>query len=318
MRASLGSMGCDSACRGFRSQPGEATILRASVRRLLRISALGTALLVWGCGHGETPSDGEVKTDASAPDGATRNDSSTDVDGSQVRITEPPASLGLPAFYVKYVDASGVPVVSSAHVPDDALLAARAVVLQMVAGRDDIVAHLQAAHIRVAIMAESEVTTDIPEHADLYEAFPGTDWDERARGLGATFARPASSGAEENVLCHETDRYRGESILVHEFAHTMYVIGIAPHDDGFVGDLNDAFTSATGSGLWSNTYAGTNVDEYWAEGVQDWFDANLSASPSDGVHNEIDTRDELRVYDPALAALVEQVYGDSAYRYTCP
>ena len=35
---------------------------------------------------------------------------------------------------------------------------------------------------------------------------PNTDWDERARGLGGTLHIPVSSGAEENVMCHDDDR----------------------------------------------------------------------------------------------------------------
>ena len=35
--------------------------------------------------------------------------------------------------------------------------------------------------IRMAIMAETELTTDIPEHSDLT---PKDFWDARARGLG--------------------------------------------------------------------------------------------------------------------------------------
>ena len=50
-----------------------------------------------------------------------------------------------------------------------------------------------------------EVTTDIPEHAFL-ASDPNTDWDERARGLGATMSNPVGSSAEENILCHTDDR----------------------------------------------------------------------------------------------------------------
>ena len=45
-----------------------------------------------------------------------------------------------------------------------------------------------------------------------------------------------TSGAEENLLCLAEDRYRGESIFLHEFAHTMAVMdsptptGTSVHD----------------------------------------------------------------------------------------
>ena len=60
---------------------------------------------------------------------------------------------------------------------------------------------------RHAVMAPypMEVTTDIPEHAFLAND-ANTDWDERARGLGATMNIPVGSSAEENILCHTNDR----------------------------------------------------------------------------------------------------------------
>ena len=60
---------------------------------------------------------------------------------------------------------------------------------------------------RHAVMAPYplEVTTDVPEHAFLADD-ANTDWDERARGLGATMAIPVGSSAEENILCHVDDR----------------------------------------------------------------------------------------------------------------
>ena len=60
---------------------------------------------------------------------------------------------------------------------------------------------------RHAVMAPYplEVTTDVPEHAFLADD-ANTDWDERARGLGATMSIPVGSSAEENILCHVDDR----------------------------------------------------------------------------------------------------------------
>jgi len=54
-------------------------------------------------------------------------------------------------------------------------------------------------------------------------------------------------------------------------------------------------------GLWENTYAGTNMEEYFAVGTQCFFN-NSRKGPegSDGVHNHIWTRDQLRDYDPGL------------------
>jgi len=231
---------------------------------------------------------------------------------AQDQVGAPPAGLGLAPFYKKHLDAGGLPVIGSDKVPDAALVEAKSLVVRMTSKRPDVVKAMAEKKTRVAIMAKSEVTTDIPEHADLNTAFPSTDWNKRCRGVGATRVRPACSGAEENVLQLDGDRYRGESILIHEFGHTMLVMGL---DKDFRAQVQTAYQDAMSKGLFKNTYAATNADEYWAEGVQDWFDANLTAAPSNGVHNEIGTRAQLKAYDPALASLLEKVYGDDEWRW---
>ena len=85
----------------------------------------------------------------------------------------------------------------------------------------------------------------------------------------------------------------------------------------FLARLDDAYRSAMDSGLWAGTYAAENVDEYWAEGAQSWFGLNDYAIPANGVHNQIDTRHELEAYDPALASLIREVFGDTTISYTC-
>ena len=186
----------------------------------------------------------------------------------------------------------------------------------MLVNRPDLLVTISGLGIRVAIMAESEVTTDIPEHSDLNDVFPETNWDTRARGLGATLARPAISGAEENILCYSDDVYRNEDILVHEFAHTVLQMGIERQQGGreFRNRLEAAYREALDAGLWKETYAGENPDEYWAEGVQSWFGLNDPPGP---IHNDVNTRAELEDYDPVLASLIHEVFGDVIITVSC-
>ena len=58
-----------------------------------------------------------------------------------------------------------------------------------------------------------------------------------------------------------------------------------------------------------------NHHEYFAEGVQSWFDDNRE---NDHDHNHVNTRAELIEYDPRLAALCREVFGDTEFRYTKP
>ena len=226
-----------------------------------------------------------------------------------------PQNLGLDSFYQKHLDVRGFPIVSSHRVPDSALREAARIVRLMTAPRPEILREMARQKVRLAVMAKDEVTIDIPEHRDLYQAFPKTDWNRRARGLGATSARPAVSVGEENLLHYPQDRYRGESILIHEFSHAMDIMGLRHLDKTFAARLKETYDSAMSKGLWKNTYAATNKEEYWAEGVQSWFNANLTASPPNGIHNEIDTREELKQYDPDLARLIESVYGPSQWQW---
>ncbi|MCB9629618.1 MAG: hypothetical protein H6725_19800 [Sandaracinaceae bacterium] len=218
-------------------------------------------------------------------------------------------AFGIAPFYEKYVDVGGLPLVSSARVSDRAFAVAADILEHMLSGRPDVRAQLVATRVRVGIMAASEVTTDMPEHSDLNQAFPATDWNARARGLGATRARPLTSVGEENLLQLPGARYTGESILVHEFGHTFFGLGVAalPGGDRLAARLDQAYRNAVAGGFFANTYAGTNAQEYWAEGVQSWFDTNLEADPPNGVHNHVNTREELLAYDPALAALIREV-----------
>jgi hypothetical protein len=236
-----------------------------------------------------------------------------------LKVSSVPSSFGFNSFYKKYIDANGIPIISSDKVPDAALLQARKVVVQMLSDVKMRVAAktISKNKIRIAVMSKDELTTDIPEHSDLNSAFPETNWDTRTRGLGATSVRPATSCAEENLLCYVNDRYSGEDILVHEFAHTIHQFAINYLDHSFDKKLNIIYERAKTKGLWTNTYAISNANEYWAEGVQDWYNLNLEAIPANGIHNEINTREELAVYDGELFDLINRYFENENDKFSC-
>lgn len=223
-------------------------------------------------------------------------------------MTGPPAALDLDPFYKKYVSAGGLPIVSSENVADEALLAGRSIVLTMLANRPDLLQAIIRQKTIVAIIGRDEVTTDIPAYRDLNKRFPKTDWNRRTRGVGATKLSRTSSAAEENLLGLAGDRYAGESIMVHEFAHTIAVMGLETVEPDFPARIKATYERAMARGLWPKTYAATNPAEYWAEGVQSWFNANLEADPANGIHNHVNTRAELKAYDPALAELIGSIF----------
>ncbi len=235
--------------------------------------------------------------------------------GSVTVSTVPPevrARFHLSPFYAKYLDLDGLPILSSAKVSDYALLEARYIVDQMIGHRPEVLAAIARNSVRLAVMAPTEFTTDIPEHSDLT---PKDHWDVRARGLGATEARPAVSCAEENLLNYPGDPYPAENILIHEFGHVIHERGMNTIDPSFDRRLHAAYDAAMRKGLWQHTYAGTNYREYWAVGVQAWFDAGRE---NDADHNFVNTRVEMKSYDPPLAALLAEVFGDREWRYIVP
>ncbi|MFN7130502.1 MAG: hypothetical protein ACK4N5_00370 [Myxococcales bacterium] len=233
------------------------------------------------------------------------------------KLSPPPPGLGLHPFYKKYVDAGGIPILSSEWVPDEALHETARIVERMLAKRPDIRERMVGRQARVAVIGQDEVVTDMPEYRDLYRTFPGTDWNERARGLGGVVGLPLTSTSEENVLCYFRDRYKGESVLVHEFAHGMMNLGLRDDEPEFAPKLEQLLTDAKAAGRWDKTYAATNIDEFWAEAAQSWFDTNLQAEPVNGIHNHVDTCEELEAYDPGLAAMLRDVFPED-FRYRCP
>ena len=52
----------------------------------------------------------------------------------------------------------------------------------------------------------------------------------------------------------------------------------------------------------------STAQEYFAEGVQSWFNVNAYANPANGVHNHVATRDVLRTYDVELYGLIKEVF----------
>ena len=214
----------------------------------------------------------------------------------------------LDPFYQKCTRVGQLPVVGSAKVSDFALLEAAYILRNMLAGRDDILQALTKNGVKVVVMAHNEYTTDLPEFHNLE---PRVYQDSRTRGLGGF----TCSGAEENLLGFPGDPYAGEIILIHEFAHVIHGIGMSAVDPAFGSRLWAAYQNALRRGLWQNTYAITNPSEYWAECSQDWFDNNLY---DDALHNRVHTRAMLKEYDPDVAKLCAEVYGDKPWRYLKP
>jgi hypothetical protein len=236
---------------------------------------------------------------------------------------DPANADGVPAFYTQSMKAHGFPIVASAKVNPYALKEAAFILDQMLANRPDVREAMIQSGARLCIMAHNEFTTDLPEFSRMEQnpvaQFPNMSpklyWDTRARGLGGSETDPYCTCAEENVLAFAGDPYEKECILIHEFAHCIHLRGMVNVDPAFDPRLKAAYDAAMKAGLWKGKYASMNHHEYWAEGVQSWFDDNRV---NDHDHNHVHLRSQLIEYDPALAALCREVFGDTAIKYTKP
>ncbi|XP_052103421.1 uncharacterized protein LOC127736896 [Mytilus californianus] len=192
---------------------------------------------------------------------------------------------------------------ASDQVSDNALRRACYVVRFMFADNKDVRTSYFKRYGRVAVIGASEETTDIPEHRWLPKRM-----NERTRGLGATDYAPVCTAGEENASCFCKDRYFLEDIFVHEVAHGAHLLGAKYAIAGWNTKLINQFENAQRTGLWNNTYAMNSSAEYFAEGVQSYFNVNTHLDKTDGVHGPISNRKRLQEYDPALYDLIHEVF----------
>lgn len=235
----------------------------------------------------------------------------------------PPRALGLDPFYTQYLSAGGIPVVASPRVSAAAMEAARSMAGGMLAHRPDLAQVLIAGGYRIAVMGRDEALLDLPEFRSRtrparddprltrcelkhYDVRIGalTDrqyWDARVRGIGGRHM----VAAEEDLLGLPLNRYHGETIFIHEFAHQI-LEAVEQGDPALYRAIEAAYARAKAGGLWRDEYTMTTVHEYWAEGTQFWFESNrLQAFDGRRILSPAD----LAAYDPALHAVLARVYG---------
>ena len=225
------------------------------------------------------------------------------------QLPPPPSSLRLDGEYRKYVDAGGIPIVAPIGVADEALLRARDVLSEMLANRPKLYAALARNRTRVAIGERRGVLADFPEFRNWgrYEMLGG-----RIGGVYEDEYIVGTRGAvtavfEETLLCHDEARSKGEDVFVHEIAHAVeYALPAS-----FRRRTDSAYRKAMANGLWQGAYAASSAREYWAEAVGAWFAVGGSRRLG------VTSRPSLRRYDPGVAALVQEVFGDAELRASC-
>ena len=210
------------------------------------------------------------------------------------RVQSPPASLNVHAYYRKYLDAGGIPILSSNDVTDEELYQARDTILAMLSDRPDILATMTEFKFRVLIYPDrfekGGRLTDLPE-------FSGVSFSSRTVGAAGETPYGWVSGSPEVARhCNHT--------LIHEFTHQIEdALRLQPGGPQFMSRLNTAYQAAMLSGLWQDRYASTSAIEYWAETVRAWLTPSQFAGwLGSGYH-------KLEDYDPVGAALVAELLG---------
>ncbi|MEA3502447.1 MAG: hypothetical protein U9R47_06700 [Actinomycetota bacterium] len=221
-------------------------------------------------------------------------------------------------FYRKTCEQTGIVIVASESVEDKAIEAAASRMAALLAARPEFADAVAASIDGVAIIGRDQRITDLPEFEDIYKIHPGTNWHRLGRSFPGSEEIPVAAGAEENLLCLESDHFEGEDMFVRDFGWTIRRFGIAVVDPSLDRAIEDAYGRAIAADLWRNTVAEVNSDQYWAEGVQSFFDVNNEEKDEkDQIHNHVDTRGELHAYDPFLYGLLVEAFGETNWRPQC-
>ena len=224
-------------------------------------------------------------------------------------VPPPPAVrdfFELDPFYQQWINVGGVPVLASEKVNPYAVKEAAWVIWQMIGYRPDILQAMARNAQRLSVVAYNERQSDVPEYNQLPLHF---FTDIRSRASYCPICLTVTSN-EENLLNYPGGSSPTTSVLIHEFAHALHERGLNTLDPTFDRRLRTTYHAAMAKGLWQGGYAASNFSEYWAEGTQVWFNATE--------YNTVNTRSALKTYDPDLATLLTEIYGDSDWRYTAP
>lgn len=227
------------------------------------------------------------------------------------------ANVPITSFYTKTrTTKSGIVVKSDDGVSDAALnKTAEIVDAELGLAQSNGIARAMVEHGNaVAVYGNHEMPNLLPEQrygfdktmyaAEGYGGYPGDGF--------------VSSISEKNVMRTTGDpdpanntAYTDESVLVHEFAHAIKLGGLDQMaDQTLANTFYAAYAHAKQAGLWANTYSYQNSDEFFATMATIWFNVMSESGDGsyDGTRSPINTRDELKAYDPVTYDALAQIF----------
>ena len=204
----------------------------------------------------------------------------------------------LDPFYQQWINVEGFPVLASANVSPYAVKETAWQIGQMIGHRTDILKAMARFQLRFTLIAHNELSSEIPELRP--HLLPHFYYNVRQRGGACWYYCRTIFGSEEGA-------FGSASVAIHEMAHGIHEVALNQQiDPTFDNRLKTLYNAAIDKGLWHG--AAPNYWEYWAEGVTVWFHVP-QLSP-------VNTRETLKAYDPDLALLIAEVFGDHDWRYT--
>jgi hypothetical protein len=241
----------------------------------------------------------------------------------QPSVIAPPARFKVDPYYTKFTYAREFVVLGSKHVSDEALLRANDTIRKMFAYRHDVLKAMIADGARLVLLGRNEKLSDLPEFKGSGNK-PGF---EEVRYLDYTPDLKLMVVPEENVLGLAKEPFAGKCMVVSVFAKGLYrVSGSRPVDPDFEKRrdkqqyelrvkrldvefdrrLEKAYDAAVAKNQWRGTAAARDRVEYWAAGVEAYFDAAGDGQPPNLADRPVTTREALKSYDPDLYALVDE------------
>jgi hypothetical protein len=225
----------------------------------------------------------------------------------------------LDPFYKQHVVADGLLIVSSEKPSEYALREVAYLARAMLANRPDVLQWFGEKNMYVSVLAYNEMQSHLPECRGQ------SHWaDYRCRGQGG---RPISC-AEENLLGYPGDPWQGENIFVHEFGHGIHGV-LAGMDERFNERLKALHEKAEQSGRFRGYGIEGGCGEFWAEGVQAWFNCNGAIRPKSGGGQSslevlgpggehvchIRTREQVKEYLPQFARFLDESFRQNEWVY---
>ncbi|HVL11539.1 MAG TPA: hypothetical protein VM529_03185, partial [Gemmata sp.] len=234
----------------------------------------------------------------------------------------PPAKLKFDPYYTKFTLAREFPVLGKIA-SDEAMLKANDTVRKLFAYRHDVLKAMIADGARLVVLGKNEKLGNLPEFKDAKNRAEL----DLVRYLDYTPALKLMVVPEENVLGLAKEPFAGKNMVVSVFARGMYLVaGLRPVDPEFEkrrdkqqyelrvkrldvdfdNRLKKLFDAAAEKKLWRGTAAVHTRADYWAAGVEAYFDAAGQGVAPNGADRPITTREALKAYDPELFTLVDE------------